>query len=251
MDLVLAAGGKGSRMTAAGLDLPKPLIPDPITGKPLILHKIERLQVAFPLEKIILVGSEDTDTAQRTYEFLKNAEISNKPEIILSIGKRRGVIDAFNRGLQTCLDLKREDLLLSVSDTVAKTYEPFCDEEPGILIGVSKPNPQDTKKYKYVYLNKEKEFSFDSQNNKEYEPFVIAGIYRLRGSAVTDLHLGFTSVLVKKNSEAKLQDSFEEPSITATLSALSKQHRLAFKDLEGFTEVNFPEDLAKFRRIVE
>lgn len=133
--LILAAGGKGSRLSGRI----KPLEPV-LDSRPLIEHILERIGNAHEVKRIILVGSNDTSTAQKTYEHLLNFDFKDgRPDLHLVIGKRSGVTEAFYRGLREALDVDRNTLLWSVGDTLVKDYGPLNNDQFPIMLGVS-PN---------------------------------------------------------------------------------------------------------------
>lgn len=110
MTAVILAGGKGTRMTGPGLELPKPLVP--AGGAPLVVHLMRYLR-AGGVDRILMATGHRADVFQRYFD------LHPEPELLL--------VDTGEQ-TQTGGRLKRLQPLLSSQESFLVVYaDTFAD----------------------------------------------------------------------------------------------------------------------------
>jgi molybdopterin-guanine dinucleotide biosynthesis protein A len=249
--LVLAAGGRGSRMRSLGKTYPKPLVPDPIQGRPLLIHMLERLKEVYEIERIVIAGSNDTSTGQEVFRFLRDFPFSIRPDVVLDAGDRLGVVEAFYRGMQRALDLNSGDIVLSVSDTVAQDYQALLNPKIPVLLGVGPFDPENPKQYVVVSINEDQDIIYNPCRDTSPNLKVLNGVFRLKKGNVQQVHHLIQEGFLRSQDDRTLLHSNGELRLTWVWQEIEAGGTpVGIADLGEFVEINFPEDLQKFRKFL-
>jgi len=184
MPLILAAAGRGTRLGAVGRDIPKPLMRDPVQELPILHHLYRRLEMAQPLEHVIIVGASDSSGVDQLVAFTERFSFERKPEISIVRGARGGVSFSFLLGIEHAITLGLDHAVISVADSVASSYKSIVSSQNHVTIGVTNSTPPKNKSYTRINVTHKREIVPQEESANGVSKGNVAGIYNLSAEAL-------------------------------------------------------------------
>jgi NDP-sugar pyrophosphorylase family protein len=255
MIIALAAGGKGSRMGSSWAKIPKCLIPDPVCGKPLLGHLLERVGAHCRMERVIVAGSSETDNGRKVVDYVERFPFSERPEITYLEGAHLGVAYAFYLTVREIAESGRPGpLLFTVSDTLAQSYSCMTKSVQAVTLGVIQHGDDARKKHTVIGTSRNGMIVFDHPQPEQHQLWSIAGIYQLEPAAIEHAYRLMRDVLTNEpeNPAYFIWDKGKKAyKMTWVWQALQKQGlTVGIADLGSVAELNYPEHLVDLGRLV-
>jgi CTP:molybdopterin cytidylyltransferase MocA len=247
MQLILAAAGQGSRMGPLGAHLPKALIREPTSHQPLLHHIYKRIEAESSLDHIIIVGASDSPSAGMIAESTKVFPFKLRPEVSVVLGDRRGVGFAFLLGLERAVSLGLENTLLSVADSVATTYGQLTRQNGSVVVGVTRSYAEGGKQHSTILVDSDGWLRPLSAPQSRCSARNVAGMYALRGDAITEYIDIFREELLRNSHQDAMNAKGEYRVSWVWESFQERGYSVRTADVGEIAEINFPEDLTRFR----
>ncbi len=243
MNLIIAAGGRGSRLGQF-----KPLAFDPVHKKPMLHHVMTRIIDAFPqIDRVYISCSTDETEKRDLIDFLTTCTLPVQLNLVM--GERKGVGYAFHLAMQAASNFSSADTILTVCDVLAQDYSGLArGGEKDILLGAI-PHVDGAKKQRTVV-------SPDAQGFVKFgtftsERYALAGIYKVPARAFISfadlLEAGIKGRLVDFN----IQNARGEFRVTWAWRKMAQMRFLIrLANLGQIAELNEPEDFEDIGRLL-
>ncbi|MEA3494370.1 MAG: hypothetical protein U9R38_08345 [Candidatus Margulisiibacteriota bacterium] len=248
MLLTMASAGRGSRLGNMACRRPKTLIE--VKGKPILAHIIDRVREQFPLKGVITTSRLGTNGAWQFAEFMEKHYAGSGISFANVAGEPRGVGYAFFLAMGLVGRTPPQDIILSVSDVLARDYSVLGRSKFDVLIGAIPFRESRKKQRMMIGRSPDGNVLFDASSVVLRRCYANVGIYCVKRSAFSAFHTTFSDRMLNHSSDLFLKDAKGEYRMTWIWQELQRQGiKIGIADVKAIAELNHPEDLPDFERI--